>query len=34
VNDPAIFDETELDPQPTLFDLSDGTNEDDDDFYA
>ncbi len=34
VNDLAIFDETELDAQPTLFDLSDGKNEDDDDFYA
>ena len=34
VNDPAIFDETELDTQLTLFDFSDGKNEDDNDFYA
>ena len=34
VNDPAVYDETELDNQPTLFDLWEGTNEEDDDFYA
>jgi hypothetical protein len=33
VNDPAVYDETEPDNQPTLFDFMEGL-EDDDDFYA
>jgi len=33
VNDPAVYDEAELDNQPTLFDVWEATNEDDDDIY-
>ena len=33
VNDPAVYDEAELDNQPTLFDLWEGMNEEDDDIY-
>ncbi len=33
VNDPADFDETDLDQPPTLFDMLEETNEGSDDFY-
>ena len=33
VNDPAVYDETELDHQPTLFDVWEAPNEENDDFY-